>query len=423
MTTETLQTTAVHSGFAGVTGPNRGSMMTTTMTTIRGHREIVPHRHAVGAAADRGPRRRPSHHPPWPLWRGGLLANLRHGRALVSGAACRRRSGAVRRRLHRRRTARVPARRPGRPLRGRHPPRPGGAHGRHGVHVGGVADANRHRSDLPVHLDARRSPRTRCDSRTAPRRRSGLRDVSHEPPTRRRCGRMGCGSCRSARHRGARSMPRWAAARCGHPRGVLVPGHRGGRDVADGRDGRRPPRRRLRLREIRRSRCGGRQTVRQRGRPALHRGGAAAGLRRGEVVGLRRGAAADLRLGVAAAARTVRPSRHLCDGDAHCGFHGRPPAPCRGRPVPPPAAVRVGEPGVGRAEVRPSRSRRVRRRDHPRCPSAAAAAATWAAAASSHAAPEAAAAGEERGGKSRRRASRRAIRRARPTGRGDRDST
>ena len=221
---------------------------------------------------------------------------------------------------------------------------------------------------------------------------------------------MSLGSRRSAQRPGDRRRPHWAA-RPGHLRGVLVPGHRGGHDDADGRYDRRPPRLRAHLRGIRRSRSGVGQTAHQRERAALHRGCAVA----------------DRRRGVAAAERTVRPRRHPSVGDCHHGFRGRPTAPYLDlwqplwRWVPPPAAGRDGEQGAGWAEVRPIRSRPVQPQDHPSCLSAAAA--TWGVVAASPAALAVAAAAEWLGGKARWWASRRAIRRAKPRGRETRGPT
>ena len=447
-TTEIRQTTGGHRGFAGVAGPNRGStrmtttrMTTTRMTTTRmttrihARRASVPRHRGVGGVGGHGLRHWPSLHLPWAP-RACRSASLRHGRARVNGAACRRRSEAVRRRLRQWWTARGQVRRPRRLPRGRHPPRPGGVRGRHGVHVGGGADVPRRRPDRSSPPDAHRCPRRRCDSPTILRRRYGRcdgsresprRDGRREPPRHRRWGRMSLGSRRSAQRLGDRRRPHSAAPH-GHPRGAPGPGHRGGHDDADGRDGRRPPRLRLRLREIRRSRCGVRQMARQRGRAALHRGGAAVGRHRDCVVAaLRRGGAAvDRRRVVVAAVRTVRPRRRPCVGDCHRGFRGRQTAPCLwprlSPPVPTPAAARGEEQGVGRAEAQPIRSRPVRWQDHPSCPSAAAVA-TWGVAAASPAALAAAAAAEWPGGKARWRASRRAIRRARPRDRGNRGPT
>ena len=238
---------------------------------------------------------------------------------------------------------------------------------------------------------------------------------------------MSLGSRRSAQRPGDRRRPHWAA-RPGHLRGVLVPGHRGGHDDADGRYDRRPPRLRAHLRGIRRTRSGVRQPAHQQERAALHRGCAAAALHRGCAVADRhRGVAvADRRRGVVAAEPTVRPRRHPSVGDCHRGFRGRPTAPYLWqrlwRWVPPPAAGRDGEQGAGRAEVRPIRSRPVRPQDHPSCLSAAAVA-TWGVAAASPAGLAAAVAAEWLGEKARWWASRRAIRRARPRDRETRGPT
>lgn len=229
---------------------------------------------------------------------------------------------------------------------------------------------------------------------------------------------MSLGSRRSAQRPGDRRRPHWAA-RPGHLRGVLVPGHRGGHADADGRYDRPQPRLRAHLRGIHRSRSGVRQTAHQRERAALHRGCAAADRHRGCAV-------ADRRRGVVAAERTVRQRRHASDGAGHRGFRGRPTAPYLWqrlwRWVPPPAAGRGGEQGAGLAEVRPIRSRPVRLQDRPSCRSAAAVA-TWAVAAASPAGLAAAAAAEWLGEKARWWASRRAIRRARPRGRETRGPT
>ena len=391
-TTEIRQSIGGHCGFAGVTGPNRGSTRM-TKTKIHGRCASVPRHRGVGGVGGRGLR---CQLPPRLPWAPRACRSARHhrGTGQSPGVACRRRSEAVRRRLRRRWTARGSVRRRRRLPRGRHPPYPGGVRGRHGVHGGG-ADANRRRPDDSSPLGARRSPRRRCDSPTIPRRWYGRRDASRELrrrdasrelPRPRRSGRMSLGRRRLAQRSGDRRRPHWAA-RHGHPRGVLVPGHHGGHADADGRDDRRPPRLRPHLREIRRSRHGVRQTARQRGRAARHRGCAAADRRRGcAVAGLRRGyavadrrrgyAVADRRRGVVAAERTVRPLRRPCDGDGHRGFRGRLTAP-RLWPrlwqrVPPPAERRGGKQGVGRTEVRPIRSRPVRQQDHPRYPSAAA---------------------------------------------------
>ena len=49
--TEILRTTAGHSGFAGVAGPNHGSMMMTMMMTkIHGRFATVPRHHAAAGA-------------------------------------------------------------------------------------------------------------------------------------------------------------------------------------------------------------------------------------------------------------------------------------------------------------------------------------------------------------------------------------
>ena len=421
-TTEIRQSIGGPCRIAGETGPKRGSTRM-TKTKIHGRCASVPRHRGVGGVGGRGLR---CQLPPRLPWAPRACRSARHhrGTGQSPGVACRRRSEAVRRRLRRRWTARGSVRRRRRLPRGRHPPYPGGVRGRHGVHGGG-ADANRRRPDDSSPLGARRSPRRRCDSPTIPRRWYGRRDASRELrrrdasrelPRPRRSGRMSLGRRRLAQRSGDRRRPHWAA-RHGHPRGVLVPGHHGGHADADGRDDRRPPRLRPHLREIRRSRHGVRQTARQRGRAARHRGCAAADRRRGCAV-------ADLRRGVVVAERTVRPRRRPCVGDCHRGFRGQTTAPYLWqrlwRWVPPQAAGRDGEQGVGRAEVRPIRSRPVRPQDHPSCLSAAAVA-TWGVAAASPAALAAVA--EWLGGKARSWASRRAIRRARPRGRGTRDPT
>ncbi len=416
-TTEIRQSTGGHRGFAGVTGPNRGSTRM-TKTRIHGRCASVPRHRGVGGVGDHGLRCPLPPRLPW-VRRACRSARHHRGPGRSPWVACRRTSEAVRRRLRRRETARGQVRHRRRLPRGRHPPCPGGVRGRHGVHGGGGGDANRRRPERSSPLDARRSPRRRCDPPTILRRRSGRRDASRESPRHRRIGRMSFGSRRLAQRPGDRRRSHWAA-RHGHPRGVLVHGHRGGHDDADGRYDHRPPRLRAHLREFRRSRSGVRPTARQRGRAGLHRDRAAADLRRGSSVDDRhRGcAAADRRRGVVAAERTVRPRRRPCVGDCHRGFRGRTTAPYLWqrlwRWVPPQAAGRDGEQGAGRAEVRPIRSRPVRPQDHPSCLSAAAVA-TWGVAAASPAGLAAVA--EWLGGKARWWASRRAIQRARPRGR------
>lgn len=397
--------------------------MMMTKTRIHGRFATVPRRHAAAGAGGHGLRCRLRRRLPWTP-RACRSARHRHGLGRAPGDACRRRSEAVRRRLRRRPTARGPARRLGRHLRERHPPRPGGGHGHHGVHGGGGADANRHRFDRPVHLDARRSPPNHSAPPTVPRRRFGRRDASREPPTHHRCGRTSLGSCRWVRRRDDRRGPRWAAARRGHPRGVLVPGHRGGRDDADGLDGRRPSRHRprLRLREIRRSRCGVRQTARQRGPAALHRVGAADGRRRvGVVVGHHRGVAVDRHRGGVAVARTVRSRHHPYDVGVRRGPRVQPTGR-RAWPLWRSVPLLAAEWGVARAEIRQNHSLLVQPRDHPRSRSVVAAA-TLVAAAAWPAAPAVAAAGERLDGRAHWQALRRGIRRAKPKGRGSRGPT
>ena len=346
-----------------------------TKTRIHARRAGVPRHRGVGDVGGHGLRCPLPPRLPWAP-RACRSASLRHGRVRGNGAACHKRSEAVRRRLRRRWTAHGPVRRRRRLPRERHPPCLGGVRGRHGVHGGG-ADANRRRPDRSFLLDAHRSFRRRCDSPTIPRRWFGQRDASRESPTPRRSGRMSLGSRRSAQRPGAQRRPHWAA-RHGHPRGAPGPGHRGGHADADGRDDHRLPRLRPHLRGIRRSRSGVRQTARQRGRAALHRGCAVAALHRGcAVPDRRRGCAAadrrrgcaaadrrrgcaaadrhrgcavpDRRRGVVAAVRTVRPRRHPSDGAGHRGFPGRPTAPYLSlwprlwRRVPLPAARRGGE--------------------------------------------------------------------------------
>lgn len=330
MTTAIPQTTAGHFGCAAATGSRLGlTMKTKTKTRIHGRHATDLRRHAAAAGGGHGLRRQPSLRLPWPPW-AARFANLRHGRARVSGAACRRRSAAVRRRHPDSRPARGPPRR--RWLhRDRRPRNHGGAPGLPGVHDGGGADANHRRLDHP---GDRRSRWTRRDSPRGRRRRSVRLDASRESPRLRRCGRTNLGSRRSARHRGDRHRGdrrrhHRAAARHGHPRGGRVLFHRGGRDGADGRDGRRPLRLRLHLHGVRQSRCGVRQRALQWRRVARHRGDAAAGRHRGTVVAGRHrgGAVAGRRRGGGAAVPTERPRRRRSDGVVRRGLRGRPTVP------------------------------------------------------------------------------------------------